>query len=180
LIKRHNLIRSTSLSVISSFVRSRSNRAKSASQPVFARTERGLRNNWIGLLGLRPPLPERFVRICLASFPNPRPPSSSIGDRGGLLGWKKNEWRKQAVGVSLLSSEKRPRTKDDEEDWDMTLKRYFAHKAEKSQDRATASAYIKHRYRLEAYATCSSEPRAIARAHAVKPSPRTHRGDATA
>jgi hypothetical protein len=159
LIKRHNLIRSTSLSVISSFVRSRSNRAKSASQPVFARTERGLRNNWIGLLGLRPPLPERFVRICLASFPNPRPrrpPSSSIGDRGGLLGWKKNEWRKQAVGVSLLSSEKRPRTKDDEEDWDMTLKRYFAHKAEKSQDRATASAYIKHRYRLEAYATLLS------------------------
>jgi hypothetical protein len=23
----------------------------------------------------------------------------SIGDRGGLLGWKKDEWRKQAVGV---------------------------------------------------------------------------------
>ena len=60
------------------------------------------------------------------------------------------------MGVSLLSSEKRPRTKDDEEDWDMTLKRYFAHKAEKSQDRATASAYIKHRYRLEAYATLLS------------------------
>ena len=52
--------------------------------------------------------------ICLAPCPNPPPrrrrPSSSIGDRGGLLGWKKDEWRKQAVGVSL--PEKRPRTKD--------------------------------------------------------------------
>jgi hypothetical protein len=81
---------------------------------------------------------------------------SSSSSSWVVLVCNKNEWRKQAVGVSLLSSEKRPRTKDDEEDWDMTLKRYFAHKAEKSQDRATASAYIKHRYRLEAYATLLS------------------------
>ena len=37
-----------------------------------------------------------------------------------MLGWKKDEWRKQAVGVSLVSPEKRPRTKD-EDDWDTTL-----------------------------------------------------------
>ena len=72
--------------------------------------------------------------ICLAPCPNPPPPrrrrpSSSIGDRGGLLGWKKDEWRKQAVGVSLLPPEKRPRKKNDdeeEEDWDMTLNTYKA------------------------------------------------------
>jgi hypothetical protein len=71
------------------------------------------------------------LSMCLAPCPNPPPPrrrpSSSIGDRGGLLGWKKDEWRKQAVGVSLLPPEKRPRTKDDdEEDWDMTLNTYKA------------------------------------------------------
>ena len=47
-----------------------------------------------------------------------------IGDRDGLLGWKEDEWRKQAVRVSLVPPEKRPRTKDDDEDekdWDMTL-----------------------------------------------------------
>jgi hypothetical protein len=49
----------------------------------------------------------------------------SIGNRGGLLGCKEDEWRKQAVGVSLVPPEKRPRTKDeDEEDWDMTLNTY--------------------------------------------------------
>jgi hypothetical protein len=42
-----------------------------------------------------------------------------------LLGWKEDEWRKRAVGVSLVPTEKRPRTKDDdEEDWDMTLYTY--------------------------------------------------------
>jgi len=40
-----------------------------------------------------------------------------------LLGWKEDEWRKQATGVSVVPPEKRPRTKD-EDDWDMTLKRY--------------------------------------------------------
>jgi hypothetical protein len=30
--------------------------------------------------------------------------------------WKKEEWRKHATGVSLLPPEKRPRTKDDDED----------------------------------------------------------------
>jgi hypothetical protein len=29
---------------------------------------------------------------------------------------KKDEWRKQAAGVSLVPPEKRPRTKDDDED----------------------------------------------------------------
>jgi hypothetical protein len=44
-----------------------------------------------------------------------------------LPGWKKDEWRKQVVEVSLVPPEKRPRTKDDdedEEDWDMTLNTY--------------------------------------------------------
>jgi hypothetical protein len=44
-----------------------------------------------------------------------------------LLGWKEDEWRKQAEGVSVVPPEKRPRTKDDdedEEDWNMTLNRY--------------------------------------------------------
>jgi hypothetical protein len=43
-----------------------------------------------------------------------------------LLGWKKDEWRKQAVAVSLEPPEKRPRTKDEEENWDMTLNTYQA------------------------------------------------------
>jgi hypothetical protein len=39
-----------------------------------------------------------------------------------FAGWKKDEWRKQATGVSLVPPEKRPRTKDeDEKDWDRTL-----------------------------------------------------------
>jgi hypothetical protein len=53
--------------------------------------------------------------------------SSSIRDRGGLLGWKEDEWRKQALGIPLVPPEKRPRTKDDdEEDWEMTLNTYYA------------------------------------------------------
>jgi hypothetical protein len=51
----------------------------------------------------------------------------SIGDRGSLLGWNEDEWRKQAVGVSLVPPEKRPRTKDDDEDEqdsDMALNSY--------------------------------------------------------
>src|SRR5271163_1952479 len=39
--------------------------------------------------------------------------------------WKEDERRKQALGVSLLPPEKRPRTKDeDEDDWEMTLNTY--------------------------------------------------------
>ena len=44
-----------------------------------------------------------------------------------MPGWKKDEWRKQVEEVSLVPPEKRPRTKDDdedEEDWDMTLNTY--------------------------------------------------------
>jgi hypothetical protein len=54
-----------------------------------------------------------------------RPSSFVLGwDRGGLLGWRRNEWRKQAAGVrSLAPPKKQTRTKDDddEEDRDMTL-----------------------------------------------------------
>ena len=41
---------------------------------------------------------------------------------------RRMKWRKQATGVSLVPSEKRPRTKDDDEDekdWDRSLNRCF-------------------------------------------------------
>jgi alpha-ribazole phosphatase len=67
-------------------------------------------------------------------MPNPprpdRPPSSSAGDRGGLPGRIRDEWRKQAARVSLVPPEKRPRTKDEdegEEDWDMTILTLMRH-----------------------------------------------------
>jgi hypothetical protein len=67
--------------------------------------------------------PDFWLLDSLASL---RTSDISVGDRGGLPGWKKDEWRKQVVGVSLVPPEKRPRTKDEdedekEEDWDMTL-----------------------------------------------------------
>jgi hypothetical protein len=54
--------------------------------------------------------------------------SASNGSRQ-YARWKKDEWRKQATGVSLVPPEKRPRTKDDDEDekdWDRTLNKYEA------------------------------------------------------
>ena len=39
---------------------------------------------------------------------------SRLGDRAGLPGWKKEAWRKQPAGVSLVLPE--IRTKDDDED----------------------------------------------------------------
>jgi hypothetical protein len=39
----------------------------------------------------------------------------SVGDRGGLPGLKKEEWRNKRR-VSLVPPEKRPRTKDEDED----------------------------------------------------------------
>ena len=89
--------------------------------------------NYIRLLGtknsLRHLVPARLFNGCPFSISNPANRVVLDWDRGGLLGWKKDEWRKQAVGLSLLPPEKRPRTKDDdedEEDWDMTLNTYKA------------------------------------------------------
>jgi hypothetical protein len=65
-----------------------------------------------GLEGFSP-----TVCMCLATCPDPPSSSSSsfvsVGDRGGLPGWKKNTWRKQGAGLSLVPPEIRTRTKDD-------------------------------------------------------------------
>ena len=61
----------------------------------------------------------RWARTCrLVVVLQSSSSSSFVLDRGSgwFARWKEDEWRKQAAGVSLVPPEKRPRTKDDEDD----------------------------------------------------------------
>jgi hypothetical protein len=49
--------------------------------------------------------------------------SSSIGDGGGLPGWKRGEWSKQSAGISLVPATEKTVEDDDEKDSEMTLRR---------------------------------------------------------